>query len=40
MPVIVDFIDQIISNVDNEEVIASVRKQVNNLMQERPMFAW
>ncbi len=40
MPLIVDFIDEIISNVENEEVINSVRKQVNNLMQERPMFAW
>ena len=40
MPVIVDFIDQIISNIENEEVIASVRKQVNEMMQERPMFAW
>ena len=40
MPLIVDFIDKIISNVENEEVIASVRKQVNDLMQERPMFAW
>jgi glycine hydroxymethyltransferase len=40
MPLIVDFIDQIISNVENEEVIASVRKQVNDLMQTRPMFAW
>ncbi len=40
MPVIVDFIDEIISNIENEEVIASVRKRVNDLMQERPMFAW
>ncbi len=40
MPIIVDFIDKIISNVGNEKVIASVRKQVNDLMQKRPMFAW
>jgi len=40
MPVIVDFIDEIISNIENEEVIASVRKRVNDMMQDRPMFAW
>ncbi len=40
MPIIVDFIDKIISNVESEEVIASVRKQVNEMMQTRPMFAW
>ncbi len=40
MTVIVDYIDEIISNIENEEVIASVRKRVNDLMQERPMFAW
>ncbi len=40
MPVIVDFIDRIISNIEDEEVIASVRKEVNEMMQERPMFAW
>ncbi len=40
MPLIVDFIDEIISNVGNEKVIASVRKQVNDLMQKMPMFAW
>ncbi len=40
MPLIVDFIDEVISNIDNEEVIEKVRKQVNELMSNKPMFAW
>ncbi len=40
MPVIVDLIDEVISNIDNEEVIASVRKRVNELMGQFPLFAW
>ncbi|WP_321280586.1 serine hydroxymethyltransferase [Marinifilum fragile] len=40
MPVIVQMIDEVISNIDNEEVIASVRSRVNEMMCERPMFAW
>ncbi len=37
---IVDFIDEVISNIDNEEVIAGVRKKVNELMSAFPLFAW
>ncbi len=37
---IVDFIDEVISNIDNEEVIADVRKKVNSLMGKFPLFAW
>lgn len=37
---IVDFIDEVISNIDNEEVIAQVRKKVNDLMKQFPLFAW
>ena len=37
---VVDFIDEVISNIDNEEVIAGVRKKVNNLMGQFPLFAW
>ncbi len=40
MPVIVEFIDEIISNIETEKIISSVRKKVNDLMQDRPMFAW
>jgi glycine hydroxymethyltransferase len=39
MPVIVDFIDQIISDIDNEELIIRVKEQVNAMMSEFPMFA-
>lgn len=40
MPVIVDFIDEVISNIDNEAIIEKVRKQVNEMMSDKPMFAW
>lgn len=40
MPVIVQMIDEVISNIDNEEVIGSVRERVNDMMCDRPMFAW
>ncbi|WP_282125210.1 serine hydroxymethyltransferase [Marinifilum flexuosum] len=40
MPVIVQMIDEVISNIENEEVIAAVRTRVNEMMCERPMFAW
>ncbi len=37
---IVDFIDEVISNIDDEQAIASVRKKVNELMGDFPLFAW
>ncbi len=37
---IVDLIDEVISNIDDEKVIAGVRKKVNDLMSEFPLFAW
>lgn len=40
MRTIVGFIDEVISNIDNEEAIAGVRKKVNALMADKPMFAW
>ncbi|MBI9060584.1 MAG: serine hydroxymethyltransferase [Marinilabiliaceae bacterium] len=40
MRVIVGFIDEVISNIDNEEVIADVCKRVNAMMADKPMFAW
>jgi glycine hydroxymethyltransferase len=39
MPVIVDLIDRVISDIDNGELIITVRKQVNELMAEFPLFA-
>ncbi|GAB4281431.1 MAG: serine hydroxymethyltransferase [Marinilabiliales bacterium] len=40
MDLIVDFIDKVICNIEDETVIAKVKKQVNELMDEFPMFAW
>ena len=40
VPVIVDFIDKVISDIENEKVIDDVRKQVNDLMSQFPLFAW
>lgn len=40
MPIIVDLIDRVISNIDNEKVIAEVRAEVNKLMKDFPLFAW
>jgi glycine hydroxymethyltransferase len=40
MPVIVDLIDEVISNIDNENIIASVRSRVNTMMKDLPLFAW
>ncbi|MCB9015111.1 MAG: serine hydroxymethyltransferase [Lentimicrobiaceae bacterium] len=40
MPVIVDLIDEVLSNIDNESVIENVRDKVNEMMGEFPLFAW
>ncbi len=40
MAPIVALIDEVISNVENEEVIASVRARVNEMMKDFPHFAW
>ncbi|HDP75228.1 MAG TPA: serine hydroxymethyltransferase [Bacteroidales bacterium] len=40
MPIIVDLIDRVISNIDNDKVIAEVRAEVNKLMKDFPLFAW
>ncbi|MDE6586723.1 MAG: serine hydroxymethyltransferase [Paramuribaculum sp.] len=39
MPVIADMIDRVLEAPESEEVIASVRKEVNALMEERPILA-
>jgi len=38
--IIVNLIDKVISNIDDENTINSVRKQVNEMMNEFPLFAW
>ena len=40
MAIIVDLIDEVLSNVENEVVITSVREKVNALMTDLPLFAW
>jgi len=40
MAKIVDLIDKVISNIDNESVIAEVRAEVNKMMKEFPLYAW
>ena len=38
MPLIVGLIDRVIANIDNEEVIAEVGKQVVEMMKDKPLF--
>ncbi len=40
MSVIVDLIDRVLSNIDNEDIIAQVRKDVNKMMSSLPLYAW
>ena len=38
MKTVVDFIDEVISNFENEDVLEVVAGKVNKLMSERPLF--
>lgn len=40
MPVIVDLIDKVLQDVENESLIAKVRRRVNDIMADYPLFAW
>ncbi|MBQ0007618.1 MAG: serine hydroxymethyltransferase [bacterium] len=40
MAVIVDMIDRVLSDPENQDVIAAVRKEVNAMMTKYPLFAW
>jgi glycine hydroxymethyltransferase len=40
MPIIVDFIDKIINNINNEDVINKVGQDVKDMMSKFPLFAW
>ncbi len=40
MPLIVDLIDEVISDIENVELLEKVKKQVNEMMAEFPMFAY
>ena len=37
---IVELVDRVLTNIDNDGVISSVRSKVNSMMAEYPMFAW
>ncbi len=40
MEKIAELIDKVLCNADDEKVIADVRREVNEMMNEYPMFAW
>lgn len=40
MDIIVEWIDLVLNNVDNDEIISKVRSQVNEKMTQYPIFAW
>lgn len=40
MAVIVDMIDRVLADPENQDVIAAVRKKVNAMMANYPLFAW
>lgn len=40
METIVELIDRVLTNADNEEELAKVRQEVNDMMNDMPMFAW
>lgn len=40
MPLIVDYIDRIIANIDDETVLNEVKSEVNKLMADFPLFDW
>ena len=40
MPIIVDLMDQVISDIENPAVIEKVKKQVNEMMGIYPLFSW
>ena len=40
IPTIVKLIDRVLTNINDEETIKSVRSEVNTLMSARPLFTW
>ena len=37
---IVDFVDRVLSNIENEDEINKVREEINAMMTDLPLFAW
>ena len=40
MDAIADFIDRVVTNIDNEAIITEVGNEVVKMMQDRPLFTW
>ena len=40
IPAIVGFIDEVLSDIENDELISSVQSKVNGMMSDRPLFKW
>jgi glycine hydroxymethyltransferase len=40
VPAIVALIDRVLMNINDEATIEAVRKEVNKLMSNRPLFQW
>jgi glycine hydroxymethyltransferase len=40
IPAIVGLMDQVLSDIENEELISTVRTKVNSMMSHRPLFKW
>ncbi|NJB82351.1 serine hydroxymethyltransferase [Wenyingzhuangia aestuarii] len=40
MAVIANFIDEVINNFENEDVLETIANKVNEFMQDRPLFQW
>ncbi|MFK7785607.1 MAG: serine hydroxymethyltransferase [Crocinitomicaceae bacterium] len=40
IPAIVEYIDEVLSDIENDELIANVKSKVNALMSDRPLFKW
>lgn len=40
IPAIVGFIDEVLSDIQNDELIESVKSKVNTMMSDRPLFKW
>jgi glycine hydroxymethyltransferase len=40
MPLIVDMMDEVICDIENPDVIVRIRKKVNEMMADYPLFAY
>ncbi len=40
IPAIVGFMDEVLSDIEDESVISTVRAKVNSMMNDRPLFKW